>query len=219
MSTIRRLSLLAAAVVALSTPATSHAQFLQYTTLAAWQASVLNPGVDTFNDLPTGTLAGPLNRTAGSFAYRASVAIAGQNFYNVGPAADRWLSTFASADTIVLNTFATPVRAVGGFFFGTDAPGAFLPNVTIRVFATTAIGTSVFTLPNTTTTSFFGLTSTANITSVRITAVQPTTGPAPFVTANDLRLAQTVVPEPDTYLMLGTGLVLLGVVTRRRRAA
>ncbi|MCU0647195.1 MAG: PEP-CTERM sorting domain-containing protein [Gemmatimonadaceae bacterium] len=208
------LSVLSAA--ALAAPQTVHAQFLQYTTLAAWQASVLNPGVDTFNDLAFGTAAAPLNRTAGSFAYRASVAITGQQFYNVGPTTDRWLSTFSSADTIVLNTFATPVRAVSGFFFGTDTPGAFLPNVTVRVLATNASGTQTFTLPNTTTTSFFGLTSTSDITSVRLTVIQPG-GTAAFITANDLRLAQTVVPEPSTYLMLGTGLLMLGVVARKRR--
>jgi hypothetical protein len=216
MRTLRTVSLTLFAAAALAAPQAAHAQFLQYTTLAAWQASVLNPGVDTYNDLAFGTTAAPLNRTAGSFAYRASTAIAGQQFYNVGPTADRWLSTFSQADTIVLNTFATPVRAVSGFFFGTDAPGAFLPNVTVRVLATNASGTQTFTLPNTTTSSFFGLTSTTDITSVRVTVIQPG-GTAAFVTANDVRLAQTVVPEPSTYLMLGAGLLTLGVVARRRR--
>jgi hypothetical protein len=39
------------------------------------------------------------------------------------------------------------------------------------------------------------------------------------VTANDFRLAQTVVPEPGTILLLASGMLVLGVVARRRRLA
>lgn len=191
---------------------------MQYTTLASWQSSVLTPSVDTFNDLPAASLAGPLNRTAGPIGYRASVAILGQQFYNVGPTSDRWLSTFAALDTMVFNTFSTPVRAIGGNFFGTDAPGTALGSTTIRIWATNAAGTSVFTLPSASSSTFFGLTSTSNITSFRVTAVQPSVGNA-WVTANDFRLAQTVVPEPGTILLLASGMLVLGVVARRRRLA
>lgn len=208
------------AIVASSTIAvsTAHAQFLQYTTLAAWQATVLTPSVDTFNDLAFGTLAGPLNRTAGSIGYRASVAITGQSFYNVGPTGDRWLSTFQSNDTLVFNTFATPVRAIAASFFGTDSPGNALANTTVRVWATNAAGTSVFTLNNQNSGSFFGLTSTSNITSLRVTAVQPP-GNNAWVTVNDFRVSTTVVPEPSTVLLLASGLLVLAVSTRRRRGA
>jgi hypothetical protein len=214
MRSLRQLVLIA--VSALS-PAAAHAQFLQYTTLASWQASVLTPGLDTFNDLAAGNVAAPLTRTAGSITYRAGVAAPATSFFNVGPTADRWLSTFQPVDTIVFNTFSTPVRAIGANFFGTDGPGAALASSTLRIWATDASGTSVFTVSNTNATSFFGLTSTSNITSLRVTAVQPVT--PTYVTVNDLRLATTVVPEPSTVILIGSGLLVIGVMTHRRRTA
>jgi hypothetical protein len=206
--------LVIAAACATLAPTVVHAQFLQYTTLAAWQASVLTPGVDTFNDLAFGAVAAPLARTAGSVTYQAGVSAPATSFYNVGPATDRWLSTVGVADTITFTSFSTPIRAIAGNFFGTDGPGAALPSATIRVWATSATGTSTFTLNNTTTSSFFGLTSTSNITSLRIAAVQPAT--PVYVTANDLRVSTAVVPEPATVLLLGAGLIVLGGALRQR---
>ena len=202
-------------------PAASHAQFTSYTTLASFLAATTNVGTDAFENLSiTGLTPSPLNRTAGAFNYVASVP-SSNNFFGAGSIADKWLSTSRATDAMLFNGFAPGVRGVGGLIFGSDFAGAFLAGTSIRIDATRVGGAAFFTtLNNTTTSAFFGLVATSDITSFTVTSVQPQTGFA-WGTVNNFVLANgpatNVVPEPSTYLLMGTGLVgLVGVACRRR---
>jgi hypothetical protein len=218
------LAAVVAAGVALA-PSVAQAQFTTFTSFAAWSAAVSNPGLDTFNDLAIASTPSPLNRTTTGTAYnyRATSVGPGSNlFFPAGNSADPWLSNNSAVDDIVFDNFSASVRGIGGLFFGSDINGSFLPGITINIAATNAGGTFNYTIPNSLTTSFFGVVSSGAITSFRIGVTQ-TPGVAPsWVTANDLRLAAApavVIPEPSTYALLATGLVALGVAARRRRRA
>jgi hypothetical protein len=182
------------------------------------------PGLDTFNDLAIANTPSPLNRTTTGTAYnyRASSVGTGSNtFFPAGTVADTWLANNAADDDILFNNFSASVRGIGGLFFGSNIAGAFLPGATINIAATNAGGTFNYTIPNSLTTSFFGVVSSGAITSFRLGVTQPP-GAVNWVTANDLRLAAApavVIPEPSTYALLATGLVALGVAACRRRRA
>ena len=215
-----------AIVAALFAPTVAQAQVTTFNTLAAWTAAVSNVGVDTYDNLAVTSFPGPLNRTAGAYSYTAStVAPAGPpvglNFFPAGTAGDVWLSTDNALVTIRFGGFGSSVRGLGGFFFGSNSAGAFVPGVTLNLAATTTGGgTQNFSMVGVSTTSFFGFLAASDWTSLTVTAVQPA-GSFNWSTVNDFRVAQapvnTVVPEPSTYAMMATGLVgLIGIARRRR---
>jgi hypothetical protein len=79
--------------------------------------------------------------------------------------------------------------------------------------------TSVQTLTNASTTSFLGFTSVGAINSVTVQALRPN-NEQNFVAVNNFRLGAAptvVIPEPSTYALLATGLVVCVAVQRRRR--
>jgi hypothetical protein len=205
-------------VAAVALPAAATAQIAVHTTLSSFLAATSAHGTDTFNSLiDNTTLVGPLNRTAGAYSYRATSSGDGQ-FYVAGTATDSWLSTWQATSSITLNNFTPTVRGVGAYFFGNDNAGDFLANQTIRVTATTASGTLQQLLTNTTQTTFLGFVSTQAFTSILVEVIQPTSGVTAYVTVNDLVLArQAIVPEPATFGLTATGLLMLVVTTRRRR--
>jgi len=215
-----------AIVAALFAPTVSQAQVTTFNTLAAWTAAVSNVGVDTYNDLALAPVTGPLNRTAGAYSYTASTVNPpgpplSLDFFPAGTPGDVWLSTDNALVTIRYSGFGSTVRGLGGFFFGSNSAGAFIPGVTLNLAATTTGGgTQNFSVLGSSTTSFFGLVAASNWTSLTVTAVQPATAVA-WSTVNDFRVAQapvnTVVPEPSTYAMMATGLVGLVGIARRRR--
>jgi hypothetical protein len=211
----------ALAAAALFCATSAQAVITIYTTQAAYLAAISAPGVDTFDDLnPTGSVAGPLNRTAGAYSYKASVGPTSTLFFPGGVSpGDVYLSTNNRLDTITFNTFSAGVRGAGGNFFGSDINGAFTTPSTITVTATDASGTVTQTLTNPTVTSFVGFVSTGALTSVTTYVGVAGTGIAGvWPTVNNLTLGTVAaIPETQTLAMMFAGLAMLGIAVRRNK--
>jgi hypothetical protein len=163
-----------------------------YTSQAAFLAAVTAPGIDTFNDFSiTGSTPSPINRIAGGlYSYTGTVSTT--SFFGAGTAADHWLSTNTATDTITFNAFPANVRAIGGFFFGSDISGLFASG-NITVVAADGSGTSTQTIVGAATSSFRGFVSDGTLTSLTVTSVQPVSGFL-WPTVNDLILAASAPP-------------------------
>jgi hypothetical protein len=214
----------ALAAAALLCATSAQAVITIYTTQAAYLAAISAPGVDTYNDLsPTGSVAGPLNRTAGAYSYTASVGPTSTLFFPGGVSpGDVYLSTNNRTDTVTFNTFSAGVRGVGGNFFGSNLSGQFTTPSTITVTATDASGTVTQTLINPTVTSFVGFVSTGaftNVTTYVGAAGTAGTGIAGvWPTVNNLTLgAVAAIPETQTLAMMFAGLAMLGIAVRRNK--
>lgn len=205
------LSLRSLALAALlSTAAAAHADITVYTSEAAFLAAVSAPGTDTFDDLSTVQYDSPLLRTAGAYSYSAS---SPRGLYGAGADPDHWLSTNYSSDPLTFSAFSAGVTALGGYFFGSDINGSFLPGATMTL--TAASGeTQTVTLTDTNVGTFLGFVATSQLASVVLSAEQPP-GAAAWPTVNNLTLA---VPEPASYGMLLAGLAVAGFAARRRGA-
>lgn len=212
-TTTSRLKIISAAALLLAASA-AHADITVFTSQSAYLAAVGNTGVDTFDDLPIDALDGPLNRSAGSYAYTVGSVGASPILYGAGTGSDSWLSTNNRNDSVVFSNFSSAVRGVGGFFFGSDFSGEYASSQSITLTARNALGellTYELALP--TQASFVGFLSTGAFSDLSVsTAGQIGIWP----TINNLSVS--AVPEPATYGMLLGGLGLLGFMTRRRRA-
>jgi hypothetical protein len=198
------------AVVALAVAAPASASIITFNTESAYLAAIGAPGVDTFDDLSVESISSPLNRTAGAYNYTTS---APGDFFPAASGTDVWLATTVPTDPIAFTNFSAGVVGVGGFFFGSDILGAFLPDQTITVSATDADGTMSLDLVNPTTTTFLGFVTDNAFTSVTVLAVQPGNDTPAWPTVNNLTVGvapttgPTPVPEPVSLLLLATGLV------------
>ena len=213
---LQNLSILAL-VATLGSPSIAQAQFVTYTSQASFLAAITNPDVDTFAGFSTtSTTASPITRNAGPYGYAAFVTD-NNEFFGVGSAGNPWLSTNTATDAMTFATFTGNVGAVGGNFFGSNIDGAF-ESGDILITYVDATGTQSTTLRAPTTGSFFGVVSLSRrINAFTVSAVQPVDDFL-WPTVDNLTLGQTTVPEPGTYALLATGLLAIGLVTRRQRA-
>jgi PEP-CTERM motif len=198
----------------------SQATITVYTSLADFNAAVLNPGTDTFAgfriDQPT---LGPLNRTAGSYGYVATTAPGNSVFFGAGTTANPWLSTFAATTSLNFTGFTGGVSALGGNFFGSSYAGAFISRDVV-VTATDADGAVSRRINGATEDGFLGfVSSTGSLNSASLLSVQPVGGDPVWATVDNLVLgAIAAVPEPATYALLLAGVGIVGLSARRRRA-
>lgn len=210
-----------AALAALLTAAgTAQAALTFHSSQASFQAAISAPQVDSFDDLFWAEGPQYLYRPLGDYSYHAYSLMPDasySSFYNAGTDGDVWLSTNQATDIISLN-FVDKVYGVGGFFFGTDASGGFMPGQAIKLNALDDDGHEVVVViedarPDT----FYGFVSTSQIRFFEVSALQPD-GDYAWVAANDLTLGGAVaaVPEPGSYALMLAGLGLLAFKSRRR---
>jgi hypothetical protein len=198
----------------------AHAAFAVFTSQSSFLAQLTNPGVDTFDNLSRSLVSDPLPRTAGSYSYTASAGPL-SDFFPAGSGADVWLASDNRFDTIRFSDFASAIRGIGGFFFGTDQNGALAAApVSIALRATDAAGSISQVLVNPTSASFLGFVSDRAITSLEVSVSDATAaGPNVWPAVNNLTLgvsAVSAVPEPETSALMLTGFALLGTAFRRR---
>lgn len=214
--------IIAALVVA--APLTAQAQFTTYSSIASYEAAILNRGLDTFDDLQHEQYYGPLQRTAGSYGYKASTSM---GLFGLNTAGDGWLSTNLPNSTITFGYFTSGVRGVGFNLFATDEVGSTascaLMGVEVEVRYSDVHGSymsKVFSNP--TPNTFFGVVSkNGDMKKVEVRAYATRHGKGdPFVTVDDVRLGGgpvSTVPEPSTYALMAVGLAVMSAVARRRR--
>ncbi|WP_313703489.1 PEP-CTERM sorting domain-containing protein [Massilia sp.] len=195
-----------AAAVLLCVASGAQAQIDVYTDRTAFLAAVGGYGVDTYDDLAVQLYESPFARSAGSYGYTAS---ADSGLYGAGSGGDGWLTPNVDNEAIIFSNFAPGIVGFGGYFFGSDINGAFVPNGTLQFTATDG-STLDYTLTGATTTSFVGFVSSSPLASVSLIS-----GGDYWATANDVTLAMPI-PEPETYAMMMLGLGVVGWMRRRR---
>lgn len=188
--------------------AAANAGITVYTSQSDFLAAVSAPGTDTYDDLTIAPLGLSVDRHAGAYGYTVS---SPNGMWGAGGPSDYWLSNTTRTDTITFSNFSAGVNAFGGFFFGSDIAGQYVPSGDLLL--TASDGTTLtYTLSGTTQNSFLGFVSDSGLTSVALLS-SPQGNYWP--TANNLVLA--AVPEPGTYGMFLAGLGFLGMMARRRR--
>ena len=185
-----------------------------YTDPALFFAAVTSLGTETFESLPTpvGVPSNPYSFSVGGISVSASTG--GNGLASVGSLSDKWISTVLATDALEFSFSGTPAYAVGGYFFGNNFSGFFTAgDVTVATNDLTST-----TVINATTTSFVGFVSSAPITSLSVTAVQPS-GDTLWPTLNDMVFgAPSAVPEPGTAMVHGlVGAAGLAMAMRRKR--
>ena len=198
-----------------------YAGFVTYTDRTLYMAALASSSTDNFDDLLLGGQASPITRAVGSYGYQLATPGAG-GFFNIGTAADVWVSTNAVSASIDFTISGGGPTAIGGFFFVTGFAGAPISGT-----ISASINGGLFTQSVTTgsATNFFGWVSTdgTQISSLSVSSSGFTSGSSRYPTANDLIFGQanvsdvSAVPEPTSLALFGIGAVVAGVGAARRQ--
>ena len=199
-----------ASIVAASLPA--RALVVTYTDRDAFLAALSSSSTDNYNDLSSGLVTSPLNRTITGYTYNATA--------TGDMAADtvngsKVLSANYEDTALTLNFTAGAPTAVGGYFFNTDFGG----NVLNRVITVTANpGASAQSVVTGSATNFFGWLDDSGTPFTSLVIVPGAGSPDAFATVDDLVLGQAApaaqVPGPLPVL----GLVVAFSFSRRLRS-
>ena len=207
-TTVRRL---AAAAALLCAAGAAQAGITALTSLASFQAASGGASTDAFSDLVINSALGAttLPRNAGAFGYTL---ITQTDFYVVPVASAVALSTATFSDTITVGGFASPVRAVGANFYGTNILGEVASGA-LTVVATDINGlVKTQTLAGNSASGFLGFISDVPLVSVVLSMTTPNT--SVWATVDNVVLS--AVPEASTWLMaLLGGAAVLRIVRRR----
>ena len=199
-----------ASIVAASLPA--RALVVTYTDRDAFLAALSSSSTDNYNDLSSGLVTSPLNRTITGYTYNAT---ATDDMAADTVNGSTVLSTNASDTALTLNFTAGAPTAVGGYFFNTD----FGFNVLNRVITVTANpGASAQSVVTGSATNFFGWLDDSGTPFTSLVIVPGAGSPDAFATVDDLVLGQAApaaqVPGPLPVL----GLVVAFSFSRRLRS-
>jgi hypothetical protein len=199
-----------ASIVAASLPA--RALVVTYTDRDAFLAALSSSSTDNYNDLSSGLVTSPLNRTITGYTYNAT---ATDDLYTGTVNGSTVLSTNTEDTALTLNFTAGAPTAVGGYFFNTD----FGFNVLNRVITVTANpGASAQSVVTGSATNFFGWLDDSGTPFTSLVIVPGAGSPDAFATVDDLVLGQAApaaqVPGPLPVL----GLVVAFSFSRRLRS-
>lgn len=199
-----------ASIVAASLPA--RALVVTYTDRDAFLAALSSSSTDNYNDLSSGLVTSPLDRTITVYTYNATatddLVLGTVNGSTV-------LSTNVSDKALTLNFTAGAPTAVGGYFFNTDINF----NVVNSVITVTAYpGASAQSVVTGSATNFFGWLDDSGTPFTSLVIVPGAGSPDAFATVDDLVLGQAApaaqVPGPLPVL----GLVVAFSFSRRLRS-
>lgn len=199
-----------ASIVAASLPA--RALVVTYTDRDAFLAALSSSSTDNYNDLSSGLVTSPLNRTITGYTYNAT---ATDDLYTGTVNGSTVLSTNTEDTALTLNFTAGAPTAVGGYFFNTD----FGFNVLNSVITVTANpGASAQSVVTGSATNFFGWLDDSGTPFTSLVIVPGAGSPDAFATVDDLVLGQAApaaqVPGPLPVL----GLVVAFSFSRRLRS-
>ena len=196
-----------ASIVAASLPA--RALVVTYTDRDAFLAALSSSSTDNYNDLSSGFVTSPLNRTITGYTYNAT---ATGGLYTGTVNGSTVLSTNTEDTALTLNFTAGAPTAVGGYFFNTDINFNVLNSV---ITVTANPGASAQSVVTGSATNFFGWLDDSG-TPFTSLVIAPSSGSYP--TVDNLVLGQAApaaqVPGPLPVL----GLVVAFSFSRRLRS-